>query len=240
MSGGFTPALVKQFDGVSAEASFLASEQMMVKRSGITVDASTVAADEAGNKVLKAGQFMSQITATGKYGPYPGKTNENQTATVTGSPTGGSYLLSFGGFTTGAIAYNATAAAVQAALEALPNVEVGDVAVTGNAGGPYSLTFAGNFAGQDVPALVLGTNSLTGGTTPSVTIATPTAGGGAVTDGRQTPSDDTSGYLLEGINLKQGDVICGLLIRGSVLSARVTPTPDATTKAAVKGRIQYQ
>lgn len=134
MSGGFTPSLRRSDVEVSGHAAFLASEHLTVKRAGITLDAATVSADGDGNKILKAGTFVSEITATGKYGAY----------------------------------------------------------------------------------------------------------GDAETDGREAPNDDTSGYLLEGVNLKDGDVITGCLIQGSVLSARVTPEPDATTKAAVKGRILFQ
>ena len=45
--------------------------------------------------------------------------------------TGGTFTLTFDGQTTAPIAYDATAAPVQAALEALGNVEPGDVVVTG-------------------------------------------------------------------------------------------------------------
>lgn len=70
MSGGWTPSLVTKSDGVSPEASVLASEQGIYKRVGITVDASTVAADANGNKILKAGTILAPITATGKYAAY--------------------------------------------------------------------------------------------------------------------------------------------------------------------------
>ena len=44
--------------------------------------------------------------------------------------TGGSFTLTYNGQTTGSISYNATAAAVQSALEALSNVDVtGGIAV---------------------------------------------------------------------------------------------------------------
>lgn len=62
------------------------------------------------------------------------------TVTIGGSPTGGTFPLSFGGQTASGIAYNATAAAVQSALEALSSIGSGNVTVTGSAGGPYSVT----------------------------------------------------------------------------------------------------
>jgi hypothetical protein len=99
--------------------------------------------------------------------------NEAQTVTVTGSPTGGTFTLTWSGQTTAAIAYNATALTVRNALEALSNVEAGGVTVTGSAGGPYTVTFT---SGADVAAMTA-TPSLTGGSTPGVTIATATVGG---------------------------------------------------------------
>ena len=74
--------------------------------------------------------------------------------------------------TTSAIPYNATALQVRNALEALSNIEAGGVTVTGAAGGPFTVTFTN---GVDV-AQMTATASLTGGSTPGVTIATATAG----------------------------------------------------------------
>lgn len=107
-----------------------------------------------------------------------GGTNEVQTVTVTGEPGGGTFTLTFAGQTTSAIAYNATAAAVEDALEALSNVDEGDVSVSGSAGGPYTLTFAeqGQYGGQNVAQLTASGASLTGGTSPDVAVATTTGG----------------------------------------------------------------
>jgi hypothetical protein len=102
--------------------------------------------------------------------------NEAQTVTVTGSPTGGTFTLTWSGQTTSAIAYNATALTVRQALEALSNIEAGSVTVTGSAGGPYTVTFT---SGADVAAMTASGASLTGGSSPGVTIATATAGGAA-------------------------------------------------------------
>jgi hypothetical protein len=57
--------------------------------------------------------------------------NERQQLTITGVPTGGTFTLTYNGQTTSAIAYDANAATVQAALAALSNIGVGNVAVTG-------------------------------------------------------------------------------------------------------------
>lgn len=140
--------------------------------------------------VLKSGTVLARFTSganLGLYGPYGGRASEVQTATVTGGPTGGTFTLTLNGETTAAIAYNATADAVRAALEALPSISAGDLTVTGSAGGPYTVTFAGTYAGQNVAALTASGASLTGGSTPGVTIATPTPGGGTATDGLDVP-----------------------------------------------------
>lgn len=87
--------------------------------------------------------------------------DDHFTVEVTGTPTGGTYTLKVNGTETAAIAYNANAADVESALDALPDVD--DVTVTGTT--TKTVVF-----GERV-TMTLGTNSLTGGTTPSVTVA---------------------------------------------------------------------
>ncbi len=48
-----------------------------------------------------------------------------------------------------------------------------------------------------------------------------------------------SGFLLESINLRDGDVICGLLIHGSVLVSRVSGL-DSDARTDLAGRIVFQ
>lgn len=102
-----------------------------------------------------------------------GPNAEVQTVTITGSPTGGTFTLTFEGQTTAAIAYNATSTAVQTALEALSNIASGDITVGGAAGGPWTVTFR---VGMGDVAQMTATSSLTGGTSPSVSVATTTGG----------------------------------------------------------------
>lgn len=106
-----------------------------------------------------------------------GGTDEVQTITITGTPTGGTFTLTFSGQTTTAIAYNAASTVVQTALLALSNLATGDVTVSGGPGPatPYVVTFAGSYASTDVPALTA-TGSFTGGTTPAIAVTTTTAG----------------------------------------------------------------
>jgi hypothetical protein len=99
----------------------------------------------------------------------PGGINEKQTTTISGSPSGGTFTLTFRGATTAGIAYNAAAAAVETALEALSTIGVGQVNVTG--AGPYVVEFTGDLGRQDLPLMTASGASLTGGTTPSVAVA---------------------------------------------------------------------
>jgi hypothetical protein len=61
--------------------------------------------------------------------------------TLNGPPTGGTFTISYNGTATSAITYNATAATVQSALQAIAGMPANNVTVTGNAGGPYTITF---------------------------------------------------------------------------------------------------
>ncbi len=117
---------------------------------------------------------------SGLYVPYAASPSESQTVTITGTPTGGTWTLTFDGATTSTIAYNATAAAVRSAIEQLPNVSPGDVVVSGGPGPgtPYVVAFGGQYTGTDVPAMTASGAGLTGGTSPAVGVGTTTAGGG--------------------------------------------------------------
>lgn len=105
-------------------------------------------------------------------GPTQAGTSEVQTVTVTGAPTGGTFTLTFDGETTSAIPFDATPTAVQDALNALSNLD--GVAVTGGAGGPYTVTFPDSMG--DVPQMTGDGSGLTGGTTPAVDVVTTTPG----------------------------------------------------------------
>lgn len=98
-----------------------------------------------------------------------------QTITVTGSPAGGTFTLRWQGQTTGNLNYNDAAAAIQSALEGLSNIGAGNIAVSGS--GPFTATFGGTLGGVKQPLIELDDNSLTGGTSPSVTIDMTTEGG---------------------------------------------------------------
>lgn len=97
--------------------------------------------------------------------------NTVYTISVTGSPTGGTFSLTVtvdgDAQETAAIAFDADAAAVQAALIALSNVPAGGVTVTGTT--TKTVTFLGAMT-DAVVTLALTDNNLTGGSSPSVTV----------------------------------------------------------------------
>jgi hypothetical protein len=93
--------------------------------------------------------------------------NEKQTVAIDDATTSGTFTLTYSSQTTGTIAWNATAAAVQTALEGLSNIEVGDVLVTGGPGPgtDWVVEFKGTLAITDVAAMTGDGTNLVGGST---------------------------------------------------------------------------
>lgn len=174
------------------------------------------------DKVIPAGVVLGKITATNKYGPYSDAgTNEKQRVTITGSPTGGTFTLTYDGQTTAAIAYNASAATVQTALLALSNIDAGEIACTGGAlpGTAVTIEFLGDLQGTNVSTITADGSALTGGTTPAVTISTPQNSSPGATDGRGT----AVGFLFETVDVSHiegtdltGEVVVPMLIEGFI------------------------
>jgi hypothetical protein len=94
----------------------------------------------------------------------PAGTSAVQTITV--AATAGTFTISFMGATTTALAYNASAATVQAALTALGSIGAGNVTVTGT----YVVTFTGTMATTPVPAFTVDGSALTGTVTVAQTV----------------------------------------------------------------------
>lgn len=203
-----------------------------------TIAASTVPArtidGNTNQKILQPGTALAKITSgpeAGKIGPYQAGSgaagaaavNEVQTIDL-GIASAGSITITFDGQTTTAIAFNATAATVQARLETLSNVNPGDIVASGGAfPAEVTLTFGGALAGTNVPQITATPTGLTAGV---VTIGTGTPGSpagplvGAATDGRGDPKN------LVGLNdtflpwqLIERDVEVGVLQHGTAVQA---------------------
>lgn len=119
-----------------------------------------------------AHRYFDPFVAVGVQAQY----DETQSITITGGATGGTFTLVFGAQTTATIAWNDTAATVQTRLQALSSILAGNALVTGPAGGPWIVEFSGTLAKAAQSLITLGTNSLTGGSSPSVAIARVQAG----------------------------------------------------------------
>jgi hypothetical protein len=130
--------------------------------------------DEAAGLVREARSFSGAPSAG---------TNEVQTLTIGGTPTGGTFKLAYRGQTTAAIAWSAVnatlLASINAALAALTTV--GASGITAAAGtltagiGTITLTFGGGLARKAVQLVTVAENSLTG-TSPTLAIVETTPG----------------------------------------------------------------
>jgi len=126
---------------------------------------------------------LQRSESTGFHSVWSAGTDEVSTITSDSTPaTAGSFTLTVDGATTAAIDYDATAAEVQAALEALPNVASGDVAAVataeanlGVADAIVTLTWGGAWAGKPVD-LSADMSGLTGN---AHVLAEDTAGAGS-------------------------------------------------------------
>ena len=126
---------------------------------------------------VKFGSDTTEYSVTSR--TLGGGVDEVQAIEIDDDVSGGTFTLSFGGYTTGTIAWNASIAVVEAALEALTSIGLGNVAVTG-AAPIWIITFGGTLGDSDV-ALITGDGALlTGGSAVDVEIAETVAGVDAV------------------------------------------------------------
>lgn len=172
----------------------------------------------AGTGIILAGTALTYNTSTGFWQVFRGQVNEVNTITANATPaTDGTFTLSFNLQTTGAIAHDADAATVQAALEALSTVGEGNVEVVmtngddlGDSSAVMQITWVGDLAGQNV-TLTANFGGLTGNTH---VLATATAGGADEANGTNLlkgfawPNDitlDATGEV-QGVVMLSGEV----------------------------------
>jgi hypothetical protein len=146
---------------------------------------------------LSAGDVTSLYNSgTGEETPYSIEANEEQQITITGSPSAGAFTLTYDGQTTSSLAYNVSAANVDAALEALSNVGAGDVTCTGGPlpGTAIDVEFTGALAGINVSEM-----TATPSSAPSMTTGTTTPGVASTTfDLANAAYDSKSGVAANG------------------------------------------
>jgi hypothetical protein len=124
------------------------------------------------NVRFERGRILGHITTP---------TNDVQTITITGTPTGGEAIIAYqepygGGTGLFTLPYNANAATAQALIRAVVGPHV---TVTGGAlpGTPLVVTASGSFVYMAIGLMSVVSHTLSGGTNPAITIAHTTIGG---------------------------------------------------------------
>lgn len=141
----------------------------------------------------------SEITVDGY--PSAAAVAEVQTMSITqGNPNNGTYTLTYDGYTTSALAYDAVAATIQTAIDALANVSSGDITVTAENthldDGDIYFTFSDTLS--DVPMILADDSTLTGpGADPLIGVAETTKGSDAwISNNSNTITDAMTGITL--------------------------------------------
>lgn len=176
---------------------------------------------------IKSGEPLAKL-ASGLYAPYA---LDSESVSIAVDATGGTFTITIEGAATAAIAFNATAAAVQAAVNLLPGMRPGDLTWTGGPGAsggatPYVGTWGGTYAGLDAPAITTGAGSLTGGAATAA--VTTTAGGAESPVGEGTGS----GLLFSSVKVPDTtntaiDAASALLVHGFVKVSKMPRDPGA-------------
>lgn len=104
--------------------------------------------------------------------------NDVQTVSVSGGPTGGTFTLQGGPLTgTVTVPFNATASGLQTLLTANAGVGAGNAVVTGTSlASGLVITWTGTLGNTPQNLMTIGTNSLTGGASPTPSVAHTTTG----------------------------------------------------------------
>lgn len=192
--------------------------------------------------VTTAASTAAKLASVGVYTVGSGGVSEVDTLTISGGPVSGNFTVTVGGVTSGNVAFNATGATLQTALEAMANIAVGDVGVTGGIGGPYVVTWARSFSTQPI-TLTLANTFNTGTITAVKTTAgvLPTVGGGwaqtsggvvALTSANATPA----GAVVPGSNIAPASIGApnpNVFVAGGTIQLRLTAAPTTFVEGAV-------
>lgn len=156
-----------------------------------------------------------------------------QAVAISGSPTDGTFGLHVHGIDVDGIAFNATAAEVQAVIEAV--LGAGNVRVFGGPGPtyPWTVEFVGDLLGAAVATMTTFNVAFSGGTSPAVTVTPISAGGPLLVGGhwqascqlRAAYADTASSILLA--------PTC--TINASTGTIRAIATPEQTDAVVTEG-----
>lgn len=166
VSGGTLPYTVKLTNNAETQTGTAAQTQFVftVSATVTTIYQVDVVASHDNNNCALTNSGSATVTVTGGPPPPAILTSGLQIVTVTGSS--GTFTLTFNGQTTSSLAFNAAAAQVQAALNALSSIGgAGGSVVVRQQSNVYSITFGGTLAG----AIPLMTAAGSGGASVGVT-----------------------------------------------------------------------
>lgn len=191
-SGAFVAVAQQDLTVSDPDPSLVRVDAVVVDTAGTaSVVTGTAAASPVAPSTTSAQTLLATVNC------LAGGANEVQRVVV--DAAAGTYTLTFSGQTTATIAFNASATtgagSVRAKLEALSNIDPGDVVVTGgpgDAGGttPYTVTFGGQYHEADVAQMTSDAALLTGGAS-TATVSTTTGGvtvgiaNASITDARE-------------------------------------------------------
>jgi hypothetical protein len=241
--------LIEEGDSTSGYAAYVVDDQSWLGSAHGTNECDTITLDGPAcldafpDGVIPSGTVLGKITATGKYGPSStaGNTavNEVQTVTVTGA-TGGAVVLVFEGTRTAPIAYNATAADVQAALLATDKFDTSDVVATGGPlnTGAVTLTFGGRYAAENISQVTIENDNLFPQNSEG-TVDQPTISGTTTATTGGTLVAGTYSYRVAAVDAAGGETTASLPV------AQIVPSGTATNKVtvnwgAVTGGVGYK
>ena len=162
--------------------------------------------------------------------------NAVQTITLVGSPTSGTFSVAFNGESTPQLAYNVSAANMQAALRALTTIGAGNVTVT-LSNSVYTVTFISTLAGAVQPLMEVDSSLLGGGSAGafvSGSLVGPTDGSETI----RTFVDVADGIRVTFNSVSQVVEFPRIPVAGQVdVSAIVNYPADAALKAYVKASL---
>lgn len=178
----------------------------------MTLEIDTLSGTPASTTVIPVGvRFTVDTVADTIFVISAVNNNEQQTIDLD-TPSSGNFTLTFDGEgPTASIAYDATASAVEAALELLSNIGAGDIVVTGSAGGPYIVEYQGQYLGIDVALMTIQDVDLADAGSEDVTVLHAGATSWKLTfspalDGGDLPAnDDVITFLPQQLEIKIGD-----------------------------------
>lgn len=158
-----------------------------------------------------------------------------QTITETGSPTGGTFTLSYRGATTGGIAFNASAAAVQTALRALHG-DLASVTVerTGTSNFVWTVTMVGAPLAYQ-PACSADASQLTGGSSPGITTAIARSAGVARRLGGRAVQESQRVYAACEHRFEEGERLYVSALKPAYFHCRATSSQAFGTQSGLSG-----